>query len=338
LALTVQAGDYEGLRALALESDTLRLQVLPDLGAKVISLVFKPTEREYLWRHPGRPMRLAAYGAAYEAGDISGWDECFPTIGAGVYPEAPWAGIPLPDHGELWSLPWRYEHGADQLRMWAHSVRFAYSFERTFTFLPEAALEITYRVTNPTPFPLRALWSMHPFLRVSPLTRILLPEGPRVRVELTKGQRLGQYLAEHPWPVTTDTEGREVDLSLMGPLDSRWMEKLFTTELGEGWAGLYDPADEHFLLFTFEVAEVPYVGLAQMRGGWPENETPSYSLILEPCTGWPDRLDVAIPRGACMTIPPESERHWTVTLHLGAGESRLTQLRKPISRGIGEGG
>jgi hypothetical protein len=203
--------------------------------------------------------------------------------------------------------------------MWTHSVRFAYTFERTFTFRAGAALEIAYRVVNPTPYPLRALWSMHPFFRVSPHTRALLPEGVRVRVELTKGGRLGQYLAEHPWPLTTAADGEAVDLSLMGPLDGRWMDKLFTTRLREGWAGLYDPADDHFLRFDFDPAQVPFVGLAQMRGGWPENEAASYSLILEPCSGWPDRLDIAITRGDCITIPGHGERRWAVDLRVGMG-------------------
>jgi galactose mutarotase-like enzyme len=319
MTLTVHTTSHEGLSALQLEGPDLRLVVLPELGAKVISLVYTPTGREFLWRHPGRPLRLAEYGAAYEAGDISGWDECFPTIGAGVYPEAPWAGVALPDHGELWALPWEYEQRGDQFRMWVHSVRFAYTFERTFTFRPSAALEIEYRVTNPTPYPLRALWSMHPFLRVSPQTRALLPEGARVRVEVTKGGRLGGFLAEHPWPQTTEVDGQAVNLSLQGPLDPRWMAKLFTTRLQEGWAALHDPADDHFLRFDFDPQQVAYVGLAQMRGGWPENETASYSLILEPCSGWPDRLDIAIPRGDCVTIPARGHRRWTVTLRVGPG-------------------
>lgn len=324
MTLSVQAGEHEGLRALIAQDDDLRLVVLPDLGAKVISLVYRPTEREYLWRHPRRPLRLSAYGAPYEAADISGWDECFPTIGAGLYPAAPWAGVALPDHGELWALPWEHEHIAGQLRMWVHSVRFAYTFERTFTFRPGALLDIAYRVTNPTPYPLHALWSMHPFLRVSPEARTLLPEAVSVRVERTKGGRLGHFLTEHPWPLTTDADGHAIDLSLQGSPDPRWMEKLFTTRLTEGWAGMHDPVDDHYLRFTFDPGAVPFVGLAQMRGGWPENDAASISLILEPCSGWPDRLDIAIRRGECVTLLPKSELAWTVTLRLGAGmpESR----------------
>ncbi|MCC7358542.1 MAG: hypothetical protein IT317_03645 [Anaerolineales bacterium] len=319
MALSVQPTQYAGRPALQVEDEALRLVILPELGAKVVSLVLKRTGREYLWRHPERPLRPATYDDDFTAGYLGGWDECFPTIGAGVYPEAPWAGVGLPDHGELWALPWHYAQQGDQLRMWVHSPRFAYTFERTFQFLGAAGLSIAYRVTNPTPFALRALWSLHPFLSVTPATRVLLPAGLRVRVELSQGQRLGGFLSEHNWPVATDVAGQAVDLSLMGPLDTRWMEKLFTTPLPEGWAGFHDGEDDHYLLFTFAPAEVPFVGLALMRGGWPATGAPVYSLILEPCTGWPDRLDIAIPRGAAMTIPAQGERAWSLDLRLGVG-------------------
>jgi hypothetical protein len=43
---------YRGLRALVLENEQLRAVILPELGAKVWSLVYKPIDREMLWHHP----------------------------------------------------------------------------------------------------------------------------------------------------------------------------------------------------------------------------------------------------------------------------------------------
>ena len=100
--LRLTESTVEGFRALVVESEDVKLVILPQLGAKIVSLIWKPTGFEYLWRHPGRPLRLATYGANFEAGDISGWDECFPSIGQCYYAEAPWSGILVPDHGELW--------------------------------------------------------------------------------------------------------------------------------------------------------------------------------------------------------------------------------------------
>lgn len=325
MAATLQTTTLEGLRCLVVESPALKLAVLPELGAKVVSLLWKASDHEFLWRHPGRPLQRAAYGAAYDRYDLSGWDECFPTIGPVVYPNEPWAGIAVPDHGELWSLPWAWEFTDDRLRMWVHSVRFAYTFERTLHFTEAGAIEISYRVINPTPFAFQALWSMHPFFNVTPTSRVLLPEGVRVRVEISQNERIGGFLSEHPWPAVVDRQGKQVDLSLMGPPGQPYVEKLFSTTLPAGWSALYDETDEHFLAFTFDPAVIPYMGVCQLRGGWPE-DVPSYSTILEPCTGWPDRLDLAITRGASITIPAQGERRWQVTLQIGQGKTALAKI------------
>jgi galactose mutarotase-like enzyme len=273
------------------------------------------------------------YGSDFEAADISGWDECFPTIGQCVYPEEPWSGVVAPDHGELWSIPWDWTIQDHTLRMWAEGVRFPYRFERAISFPQPGRLEVSYAVENRAAFPLRALWSMHPFFRVAPDTRILLPEATRIRVEVSKSARLGSFLAEHAWPVTQDRDGEEVDLSVVGPLDARFMEKVFTDRLSEGRAALYTPSNGQFVAMRFDPAAVPYVGLAAMRGGWPETGEPSYSVILEPCTGWPDRLDIAIPRGDAMEIPAKATVRWATAVHLGVGWG---ELEKATSAGIAD--
>ena len=91
----------ENLAGLVFENDALKMTILPELGAKVISLVLKASAHEYLWRQPGRTLRLPSYDSTFTDYDISGWDECFPTIYPVLYPADPWKGIKVPDHGEV---------------------------------------------------------------------------------------------------------------------------------------------------------------------------------------------------------------------------------------------
>jgi hypothetical protein len=207
--------------------------------------------------------------------------------------------------------------------MWTWGTRFPYRFERSLSFGEPGRIDIAYLVENRCPLPLRGLWSLHPFFRVAPDTRILLPAETAIRVEVSKSGRLGSFLAEHPWPITRDRRGETVDLSYVGPRDARYMEKVFTDRLTAGWAALFTPSHGQFVAFRFDAAQVPYVGVAAMRGGWPERGEPSYSVILEPCAGWPDRLDIAIPRGDAMTIPGKAALRWHVGLHLGTGRAAL---------------
>jgi hypothetical protein len=323
-----RAGEHACLH---IQTEHLSVEVLPEIGAKVLSLLWKPSGREHLWRQPGRELRRPYYGAPFDQYDISGWDECFPSIGEVHYPDGPWKGIIVPDHGELWSQPWQWEWRKQTLRMWVDSVRFGYHFERSLDFAGSDHIAIHYRVANPTPFPFRALWSMHPFFTVSPSSRVLLPSGVSVVTELSMGDRAGPYLSRNPWPMMQDQSVRdgshkEIDLSIMGPRHQNYAEKLFSTLLPEGWSALYDAATGEFIAFTFDPTEVPFMGICQIRDGWPSEGESAFTTILEPCTGWPDRLDVAAERGAHQVIPARGEKSWRVILHIGQGKEALQSV------------
>ena len=57
---------YKDVRSLVLESDILRVTILPDHGSKMASLVHKRTGVEHLYQLPGKSFRKAAYGAPYD--------------------------------------------------------------------------------------------------------------------------------------------------------------------------------------------------------------------------------------------------------------------------------
>src|SRR5262249_11233076 len=92
------------------------------------------------------------------------------------------------------------------------------------------------------PVPVQGLLCGPParWLAVPPPCRFLLPEGLRVRVEVSKHGWLGPYLAEHPWPLTRDAGGREVDLRVVGSAAQDHVDKLFSTRAIEGWGAIYD--------------------------------------------------------------------------------------------------
>lgn len=322
----VQVNEHEvdGQRALAVEGEAVRLVVLPEVGAKIVSLVDRHTSHEYVWRNPSARIVHPEYGGSFERYDISGWDECFPGIGQCYYPEEPWQGVVVPDHGELWTLPWHAELQPDGLRLWTHGVRFPYIFEKRIALTGDGFATF-YRVHNAAPFPFKCFWSTHPLFAATPQTRILLPDGVRVRVEVSLSGRLGPLLSEHSWPHTVDRHGRQVDLSVMGPEGQGEADKLYTTPLREGWAALHDGASDQWLAFTFDPAQVPLVGFWGNRSGWPAAR-PCFNLALEPCSGCPDRIDIAIPRGEYQTVPPKGELAWRLDVHLGRGREALKQL------------
>ncbi len=182
----------DGLTALTLRSSALAVTTIPELGGKIVSIRRRgadDAEEEVLWRNPTRSLHSTHFDALFEDYDTSGYDECFPGIGAGPFPTPPWAGVNNPDHGEVWALPWRVEQtGMSEpaspgtmprrspgVRLSVHGVRFPYLLEREMTFLAPDRLALQYRATNHASVELPYIWSAHPLFAVTPTTRLVLP-------------------------------------------------------------------------------------------------------------------------------------------------------------------
>lgn len=114
-----------------MESEALKATILPRWGSKLASLIYKPLGGELLWQNPAKAYRASSYADPYELGEASGFDEMFPTISRCFYEREPWAGVEMPDHGEVWSLPWAYQLEGEHLLLWVEGVRFPYRIEKT---------------------------------------------------------------------------------------------------------------------------------------------------------------------------------------------------------------
>jgi hypothetical protein len=312
----IREGDLDKVH---IRGQDLEVTIIPVLGGKISSIRW--SGRELLAQNPSKKLVPARYAAPYADFDASGFDECIPTIGPCNYPEYPWKGVELPDHGEVWSLPWEVWEEDGDLCLRTHGIRLPYVFEKKVRILQPGEMHIQYTLVNPTPLPIKYLWSSHPLIAPQPGMRIYLPEGIKVRVDWSKDGRLGDLLSEHDWPLTYDCQGNAVDLSLILSDKVRLVDKLYTTRLPQGWCALHDPSDGMFLAFVFSPEKIPYVGLSINMGGWPVDETGQapgyYNLGLEPCNGYPDRLDIAISRGDCQVLPAHSTTQWEMLFKVG---------------------
>ena len=307
-------------RPIVMQGRRLRVVVLPQRGGKILSIK-DDSEHEILWQDTDRPWRDRRYGESYDRHNASGWDECFPTIAPCPHPSQPWQGADVPDHGELWFLPWEWEWIGEILHMWAYGIRFPYRFDRWLRIGPDNALTADYRVENLAPYRQPVLWSAHLLCACEPDDDVLLPADTAVLVDYSSGNRLPTGLVYAPWPYVTASDGRVVDLSRMPCPDAGVSEKLFTNRLTGGWAALYRPGVGRYVALSWDASDVPYVGVWLNAGGWPAT-VPAYHIGLEPSTGYPDRLDRAVSEGGCIDLEPREERRWSVTLYTGMAASK----------------
>lgn len=88
---------YKDIPSTVLENESLKVQILPEIGAKISSIYSKKHDYEFLVQAPGKKYRKQNYEGTYVLGECSGFDDMFPTIDRCYYGEYPWAGTPLPE-------------------------------------------------------------------------------------------------------------------------------------------------------------------------------------------------------------------------------------------------
>jgi galactose mutarotase-like enzyme len=162
-----------GFEVIGLANDEVAVEIVPELGARVLSLVDRRTHEEWMWRHTdSRPLARHPLGLAFEHSSLAGADECLPTIDPCV-----WENRELPDHGECWASAWTVDadaFAAGRLRTSLDLPRSPFRIERTIT-LEGPHVHLAYRLTSRSDHPERWLWAFHPLYPLCPGDRLELP-------------------------------------------------------------------------------------------------------------------------------------------------------------------
>ena len=305
-----------GFPAVALRSEELEVVVIPTLGGKLSNLR-RLRGREWLWRNEQMPLAPPLPGASYvETADSGGWDECFPTVGPCPLPGRP--DVILPDHGELWSLPWEcrvYDlAGGTAFTGTARGKLLPYDFHREVILdQQDPVVRFHYRLRHLGDAPFPWIWSAHPIFNVQPGTLLTLPTVQQVRVDaaIGRGEKKGDVL---PWPPGSNA-------SFQFPDNEQWALKLFADIGPSGRAILTDPRQGEQLEFVIPPDAVPQIGMWINCRGWAaEGRQPYYNLALEPCIGAPDRLDEAVESWKLASLlHPGDVKEWSFELRLNEG-------------------
>jgi galactose mutarotase-like enzyme len=164
--------DWHGFEGHVLENDTLRVVIVPALGAKIVSLIHKSAHHEWL-AAPTHSVRARKYSDTFIDHDLAGWDEMFPTIVTCQVPHEP--AVMLPDHGEVWALPWVVLGGrGGTLELQVNGRALSYVLTRTAALMGNT-LRLDYRLQNLSEMPLPFLWAAHPLFNADGHTHIELP-------------------------------------------------------------------------------------------------------------------------------------------------------------------
>lgn len=287
---------------LFLENDAIRVAILPDYGARVVSLVGKGIGRD--WIYGGGQSWNIGEDAVYGKEEAVGWDECFPTVSAYQAEATPWRRR-LRDHGDLWGRPWQVEaQTASELTTAYTDPQFR--FVRTLR-VDGPSLIAEYRVENLSAEPLPYLWAQHNLLAVSPGDRIEFAHAARVTASfLSHRGKVVPTPVEFDWP--GPDAGLPFPLDVVQPASTDLAGKFLVHGVPDRTVAL--GRDGGWLTITWD--GVDDLGIWLTYGAW----FGVYHLALEPQSFFADHLGQASARGAS-PLPPLGGASWRTVMTVG---------------------
>jgi len=297
LAFTT-GSNLNGLKTIVVENRSLRIVVLPEVGAKIWQIAYKPLDVEILWNNPCVPAARHAIDVPYDDVWSGGWDELFPND-----EPAQVNGHMLPDHGELWTGNFHaepFEQG-DAVGVYLRLKTPISNFlvERTLLLRGDsAAFEVQYRFTNQGSQAFPFLWKLHPAFAVSANHRIDFPPMAVLREPEFPGT-LGDAPPIFPWPHAPlgDTA---LDLRQVPGVDSRAVHFFYGTGLVTGWCGITNRANGLGCALRFDPDVLSSCWLFATHGGWRDLNV----AVLEPATGYPFQMQAMIAGGRARRLAP----------------------------------
>jgi len=288
--------------AVEIENDAIALEVWPQIGGKVSSIIDKADGYELLFAYPAEIPQTAMYDTAYSNGWYAGWDECFPAVAPSKYVGHPYDGVAVPDHGELWGLPTTAVPTKDGITTVWHGLRFGYRLTRKL-YLEGPAMITAYTLVNLAPFEFRFVWAMHSLMSLVSPVRIEYGGEPGFR--LSHDADGTEIQAPFQWPTFNGD-----DLSNPQGLPPKKGWKAFSSNPAEAPVVLRYP--ERGRRLTVEYASEDNVpahwGLWINTGGWAGHR----HLAVEPTTGRFDQIDRAIRDGSAGRVGPMEKVTWQV--------------------------
>lgn len=307
----IQVYEKDKLEQISLENDFIRVIFLPQIGGKMIQLINKKTDTNFLLepQNNEKNYKPAYHGAPFDQYDTSGFDECFPTVEACTISTESGTKINFPDHGQIWSKPWQYKITENEtLIRTAKGINWNYSFTKK-VHLDENKFILDYEVVNYEDESLPYIWSAHPLLNVEPGDEIYLTdEIDEVILNWTNDDSIGKFGDVLKWPMI---DGKN-DYSTIKEMNFGKAVKLFSKRLTEvGWCALYKVKTKESLLISFNNITIPYLGIWLTYGGWPTDNRPKHlTIALEPTNTCYDSLAAAIDKKSYSVIKPMQKIEW----------------------------
>lgn len=259
--------------------------MLPEVGAKIYDLVWKPTGRNILWHNPRITPQTYPVESEFDNYWCGGWDDAFPTGDSCVF-----RGQRYPDMGELRSLRWRIESkrvetGEVAVELSAFGPISPIKAVKTILVDRRApVVRMRYEIANLGPADVDFLWGTHPAIAITPNTILRIPAKHAI-VSQSSDPAYGRTGHRYDWPLLKMNR-QAVRVDEVGRPDSNLYIGHYAIDLQAGWYAIEDRRSGEGFLLSFPLEQCHCLWLWLNYGGWRGH----YHVIIEPWTGNPISL------------------------------------------------
>lgn len=276
----IKETDFCGIKGYCLENENIKVIILPMLGGKIGSFLYKKNKFEFAAKTHHNYIN-ANKETPFEKGDASGIDDAFPNINA---VEIEWKGRKLsyPDHGEIWRSAFDVKIEKDILILNYKSNDFGYFYEKKFSLTEEGIL-ISYNITSNIALP--CFWTLHGLVRYEEDMKLVYPSGNYKMLNVCESKELGKVGKLY------DFANEKYDFEKVPKKDSNTFVKYYLDGSIEKGSCKYEyPRYGIGCEIIYDKTKLPYLGLWCTAGRFRGD----YNLAFEPTNGFYDGIDIAI--------------------------------------------
>jgi hypothetical protein len=299
---SVRKNGLGSLTTLDLENRWLKVRVLPEVGAKIYDLVWKPTGRNFLWHNPRIAPQTYPIEAEFDNYWCGGWDDAFPTCDECVFREQRY-----PSLGELRSVRWNVDsvsrRGKDaEAQLSAFGPISPVKAVKTVTVEGiSPVVRVQYRISNLGPMSVDFIWGTHPALNINEHTILRVPARQGIVAQCNQpgwGERGQRY----DWPILEGEAGR-AEMNKVRGIEANLCFGHYAVDLEEGVYAVEDSSSGEGFLLRFPLQQCPSLWLWLNYGGWRG----LHHVILEPWTSVPVNLAQAYELKTSRSLKPGEE-------------------------------
>lgn len=303
------------MKIITLENEKLRVQVMPELGGKIASVLVREKNFD-IASSPGegKKYRKAEEDGNFCAFDMSGFDDAFPNIDEETISYGDRI-LCYPDHGEIWSREMEVK-GSSKTRIGLRlfSKRFLYEYEKT-VILSKRGIRLEYRIQSHNDTCLPCFWTLHGLMTYRENMEFTYPKGTTAFVNVLDDTPLGENGKLFNAYDDAIVFSKLPIKSISGYNKPYYMKYYLPDRVKEGKCSVYYPDEDVKVEFSYPEDKLPWLGVWINGGGFMGDR----NVAMEMTNGYYDSVGRALENNSLCILRPDDTLSFYVDLAIGRG-------------------